>query len=79
MVGFAEAIAMAYMILWLISLLGVFFLGNGESQEGLILLQLKNELVGSDVFLNNWIQSDDSPCGWKGITCDQWSKLVAIV
>jgi kinase len=79
MEGFAEAIAMAYRILWLVSLMGVFFLGSGESQEGLILLQLKNELVGSDVFLNDWIQSDDSPCGWKGITCDQSSKLVVAV
>ncbi|GLJ30439.1 hypothetical protein SUGI_0602560 [Cryptomeria japonica] len=67
---------MAYRLLWLVFLMGVFFLGRGESQEDLILLQLKSELVDYDGVLNNWIQSDDSPCEWKGITCDPGSKFV---
>lgn len=67
---------MAHRLLWLVLLMGVFCLARGESQDGLILLQLKSELVDSDGVLNNWVQSDDSPCGWKGITCDPASKLV---
>ncbi|KAH9301085.1 hypothetical protein KI387_012668 [Taxus chinensis] len=61
---------------FLVFLISLVPLGLGMSQEGLILLEVKRDLVDFNAFLSNWSLSDDSPCRWTGITCDPGSNLV---
>lgn len=71
---------MAYKLLrfWLQfqALLVLFPLALSVSQEGLVLLEVKKELSDPNGFLGNWKAEDDSPCKWRGISCDQRSKSV---
>uniref|UniRef100_A0A0C9QPB6 non-specific serine/threonine protein kinase n=1 Tax=Wollemia nobilis TaxID=56998 RepID=A0A0C9QPB6_9CONI len=48
----------------------------GDDQEVLILQQVKSELQDDHGFLSDWNESDPSPCGWRGVECDQGSRLV---
>ncbi|KAL3528319.1 hypothetical protein ACH5RR_007641 [Cinchona calisaya] len=39
------------------------------TSDGIALLEFKNSLNDSNNYLSNWNGSDDSPCGWTGISC----------
>lgn len=39
------------------------------TQDGLALLDFKQSLNDSKNALNNWVNSDETPCQWTGITC----------
>ncbi|KAJ7566184.1 hypothetical protein O6H91_02G091700 [Diphasiastrum complanatum] len=41
-----------------------------------ILMELKNSLENPDKVLTNWRETDETPCGWTGVTCDPNLKLV---
>ncbi|KAH9311056.1 hypothetical protein KI387_026091 [Taxus chinensis] len=44
--------------------------------EGLALLEFKAKLIDTKNVLRNWNESDTSPCGWSGVTCNRFSKRV---
>ncbi|KAI3777559.1 hypothetical protein L1987_47359 [Smallanthus sonchifolius] len=39
------------------------------TQDGLTLLELKQSLNDSKNALSNWVDNDETPCQWTGITC----------
>ncbi|KAM0060513.1 putative protein kinase RLK-Pelle-LRR-XIIIa family [Helianthus debilis subsp. tardiflorus] len=39
------------------------------TQDGLTLLELKQSLNDSKNVLSNWVNNDETPCQWTGITC----------
>ncbi|CAK7322939.1 unnamed protein product [Dovyalis caffra] len=48
------------------------------NQQGQTLLSWKISLNGSPEGLNNWDSSDETPCGWFGVTCNFDNEAVAL-
>lgn len=44
--------------------------------DGITLLEIKNTLNDSRSFLNNWRDTDESPCKWTGISCHPQDQRV---
>ncbi|KAK1357772.1 LRR receptor-like serine/threonine-protein kinase FEI 1 [Heracleum sosnowskyi] len=49
------------------------------TQDGITLLDLKSTLNDSNNLLSNWKDTDESPCGWTGISCYPNSQTVRII
>ncbi|KAI7737576.1 hypothetical protein M8C21_019537 [Ambrosia artemisiifolia] len=49
------------------------------TQDGLTLLELKQSLNDSKNVLNNWVNNDETPCQWTGITCYPSDQRVAAI
>ncbi|XP_017249699.1 LRR receptor-like serine/threonine-protein kinase FEI 1 [Daucus carota subsp. sativus] len=49
------------------------------TQDGITLLDLKSTLNDSNNFLSNWKITDESPCGWTGISCYPNSQTVRMI
>ncbi|OMP04906.1 hypothetical protein COLO4_09206 [Corchorus olitorius] len=60
-------------LLWLFSVISAATLLSSGSfaltQDGLTLLEVKSTLNDTKNYLGNWLPTDDSPCGWTGISC----------
>ncbi|KAI3761323.1 hypothetical protein L1987_51735 [Smallanthus sonchifolius] len=46
------------------------------TQDGLTLLEFKQSLNDSKNALSNWVDNDETPCQWTGITCYQSDQRV---
>ncbi|KAK9278919.1 hypothetical protein L1049_028500 [Liquidambar formosana] len=44
--------------------------------DGITLLEIKSTLNDSRNLLSNWIDSDESPCKWTGISCHNYDQRV---
>ncbi|KAB1227995.1 Receptor-like protein kinase HSL1 [Morella rubra] len=49
------------------------------NQEGIFLQQVKHSLFDPTRSLSSWNDHDDTPCNWRGITCDPVSRQVVSV
>ncbi|KAI3970616.1 hypothetical protein MKX01_024263 [Papaver californicum] len=49
------------------------------TEDGITLLEIKRSFNHTKGFLSDWRPSDDSPCGWKGITCNHNDSRVSVM
>ncbi|KAK1422319.1 hypothetical protein QVD17_25352 [Tagetes erecta] len=49
------------------------------TQDGLTLLEIKQSLNDSNNVLSNWVNNDETPCQWTGITCYQSDQRVLAI
>ncbi|EPS65172.1 hypothetical protein M569_09607, partial [Genlisea aurea] len=49
------------------------------SPDGIVLLEVKTGLNDSQNFLSNWVETDETPCHWTGISCSQQDQRVISV
>ncbi|KAJ7945962.1 Receptor-like protein kinase [Quillaja saponaria] len=49
------------------------------TQDGLTLLEIKSTLNDTRNYLSNWIDSDESPCKWTGVTCHPADQRVSSI
>ncbi|KAK1433754.1 hypothetical protein QVD17_10670 [Tagetes erecta] len=49
------------------------------TEDGLTLLELKQSLNDSRNVLSNWVNNDETPCQWTGITCYQSDNRVLAI
>ncbi|KAI3761322.1 hypothetical protein L1987_51734 [Smallanthus sonchifolius] len=49
------------------------------TQDGLTLLEFKQSLNDSKNALSNWVDNDETPCQWTGITCYQSDQRVLAI
>ncbi|PNT01088.2 hypothetical protein POPTR_015G080800v4 [Populus trichocarpa] len=54
------------------------FTASALNQQGETLLSWKRSLNGSPEGLDNWDSSNETPCGWFGITCNLNNEVVSL-
>ncbi|XP_050376070.1 LRR receptor-like serine/threonine-protein kinase RGI3 [Argentina anserina] len=64
--------------LTLSSFLLVHFPALALNQQGQALVSWKQSLNGSPEGLSNWDPSDETPCGWSGVTCNFNGQVVEL-
>ncbi|XAR50093.1 Non-specific serine/threonine protein kinase [Bertholletia excelsa] len=64
------------------AILGTTLLSSSSlalTEDGFALLELKSTLNDTKNLLNNWKDSDESPCQWTGVTCDPNDQRVSSI
>ncbi|KAJ7551107.1 hypothetical protein O6H91_07G134300 [Diphasiastrum complanatum] len=60
----------------LLMLLYVLHKAHAVSPEVRVLIEVKKSLQDPNGFLSNWRETDNTPCGWSGVTCNPSTQLV---
>ncbi|RZC60729.1 hypothetical protein C5167_022491 [Papaver somniferum] len=72
--------SMGFMLIWVFSTIPLLSTCSlALTEDGITLLEIKRSFNHTKGFLNNWRASDETPCGWKGITCNHNDSRVSII
>ncbi|KAJ7544661.1 hypothetical protein O6H91_09G088000 [Diphasiastrum complanatum] len=66
------------LILQLFGILSRMHLISGLSPDGLALLSLKKSFVDARGRLDDWLESDSTPCWWTGVSCDDLDAVIGL-
>ncbi|KAI4343830.1 hypothetical protein L6164_011135 [Bauhinia variegata] len=75
----AEGRMEMYIVAWIFLVISATVLCPSSlalTQDGLTLLEIKSSLNDTRNVLNNWQESDGSPCAWTGIACHPGDERV---
>ncbi|KAJ7533236.1 hypothetical protein O6H91_13G038900 [Diphasiastrum complanatum] len=51
---------------------------SAVSSDGEALLSMRSQIIDESRSLNNWQQTDSTPCSWSGISCDEFNNVVSL-